>query len=101
MLGLLHDLVANLVCWIETAGIFVVNGIITALAVVVSGLLALLPGMPTLPAVPAWLTDGFSYASYFFPVTYAFDLMGSMVVLWLAWFGVAIALRWARAIGGA
>jgi len=101
MLSLLQTIVDSIVCWIETAAIFIINVIIFSFAALINAVVLLLPDMPDMPSVPAWITDSFSHADYYVPLGYLFTvLLPLLVTLWLAWFLLAIPLRWARAIRG-
>ena len=96
-MSLLEFFIGYLICYIETACVFVANAAITGLAALVAAVVAALPDMPTLPAVPATISDGFAYGEYFFPVDYLVTTVGLVGTLWLAWIVIAIPLRWAKA----
>jgi len=100
MISYLKSLLDNILCWLETAGVFVVNNVVAGLADLVSRVVGLLPAMPTLPDVPSAVSTGFSYVAYFFPVEYTFTVLLSVLALWFAWIVLAIPLRWAKAIRG-
>lgn len=97
MIGLLTKIVQFFVCWVLTGIIMAVNWVILGLGTLISALLAACPPMPSLPSVPQYVTDGFAYGKYFFPVDYFVTLLAIFVALWLAWFIIAIPLRWAKA----
>jgi len=93
----LHQIVNNLVCWIETAAIFMVNTWINGVADLFTTVLATLPPMPTLPSVPSYVTTGFEFGAYWFPVSWALTLFLTVGVLWFVWYVVQIPLRWLKA----
>ena len=99
-MALLQAIVSDLVCWIETALIFVCNGLISALSLVVAGVVAILPPMPNLPPMPSYVQTALSWLAYIFPLAYAMQLLGVMVSIWLVWVVAAIPLRWAKAVRG-
>ena len=66
-MALLQAIVSDLVCWIETALIFVCNGLISALSLVVAGVVAILPPMPNLPPMPSYVQTALSWLAYIFP----------------------------------
>jgi hypothetical protein len=98
VIDLLSQLIHNFVCWIETAIMVSINAIIYALGTVISGLLAILPTMPDPPTMPTWATDALGWVAWVFPVGTLLDVIGFLVAAFLLWFGVSIALRWAKAV---
>lgn len=93
-------LVDELICYIETGIILVVNLIIQGLADAVNGILSLLPNMPTLGSFPSWLVNGYDFVAYWFPVDFFFTLGISFVTFYLAWLIASILFRWAKIISG-
>jgi hypothetical protein len=78
-----------------------VNALILALGSVLAALFALLPDLPALPEVPAALILAESWVAWVFPVGTLLDILVWTLTVWLIWQGVAIALRWAKALGDA
>jgi len=97
MISLLQRIVDWFVCWVLTGIIMAVNYVILGLGALLEGLLALLPPMPDLPSVPSEVSTAFAYGKYWFPVDFFITLLAIFVALWLAWFIIAIPLRWAKA----
>jgi len=95
--SLLSRIVDWFVCWVRTGATMVLNAVITAIGDWCTGLLLLLPDMPDLPDVPAYVTQGFAWGAYWFPLTYLLTLLALYVSLWVAWTVIAIPLRWAKA----
>lgn len=100
IISLLQTLLDDFVCFVETGIVLFANLVLKGIGAIIAGLLAILPPMPSLSSVPTWAVEGYNYVAYFFPVDFAFSLCATLLALWVAWIGVAIVLRWARAIGG-
>lgn len=100
MSALLGKIIAFFVCWIETALIFAVNLVLSALGLLVAAIVFILPPMPNMPEVPSIVSTAISWASYIFPLSFIFTLILTLGALWLAWMMLAIPLRWAKAIRG-
>lgn len=98
MISLLSQIVAQFVCWIETALAFVFNALVSALAAVVGGLLGLLPSMPSMPSMPSQVSDALGFAAWFFPIGTVVNIFGFLVGAWLIWLIVSMGLRWIRAV---
>jgi len=98
MTGFFTSILDNLVCWIETACIDVLNLLIVAVGALLSALYAILPDMPSLPALPTQVTNGFAYVEYFFPLDWFFAEFTVFMALAFAWFLVAVPLRWAKGV---
>lgn len=101
MIGLLEEIL----CWIKQLGALVadalmaaVNGIVAALAALIVALAHLLPPMPGFPAVPAPLTEVLGWIAWFIPVHQLVLMLAFFLTAWLTWFGVALALRWAKGL---
>lgn len=73
------------------------NGIIAALGSLLSALISLLPELPGLPTPPAALLMAEGWVAWVFPVGTLLDILAFVLVMWLLWQGVALALRWAKA----
>jgi hypothetical protein len=100
IVSLLQTLLDDFVCFIETGVVLFANLCIKGIGAIIAGLLAILPNMPSLSSVPSWAVSGYNAVAYFFPVDYALSLCATLLTLWVAWIGIAVVLRWARAIGG-
>jgi len=94
-------LVNNLVCYIETAAITVINAVIVAIAAFLDAILAILPPMPTAPTMPTIVANGISWVEYFIPLDWFLTESLILFALWMLWLVSAICLRWAKAIRGA
>lgn len=94
----LEALVTNLVCFIKTALVHFVNFAIAGLGLLVEALAALLPSMPSMPSMPSEVTTTLSWVNWFFPVGTVVQFFAFIVAVWLLWQGVAIGLRWAKAV---
>lgn len=88
----------NIVCWIETALVDVLNAVIVALGATAGALFALLPNMPTLPALPSTITNAFGYVEYFFPIDWFMGEIATFLLLAFTWWGLAIAFRWVKGV---
>ena len=98
MISLFTTLLANLECYIETAGVYLINGFFVDVGALFAVVLALTPSMPTMPTVPTQVTDAMAYANYYFPLGYTVDLFTTMLALTLAWYAVSVALRWLKVV---
>jgi hypothetical protein len=96
MIDLLSQIVAMFVCWVQTGVTLVVNALISALAALVSGVLYLMPSFPDFPAVPEQLTEVVGWIAWFFPIHQLVLLLTFFLTAYIAWFVVALALRWAK-----
>jgi hypothetical protein len=76
-----------------------VNALINALGVVISALLSFLPNMPAIPDPPDALVTAESWVAWFFPVSTVIDILTFWLAMWLIWQVIALALRWAKALG--
>ncbi len=83
----------------EQIGVGVINGVVYALGTVIAGLLFLLPEMPTLPVMPDPFTTAAGWVAWVFPVDTLLLVLAFVLSMWLLWQGIALALRWAKAIG--
>ncbi len=95
----LEALVTNLVCWIQTGLVLALNFVIASIGALLEGLAAVLPDMPELPAVPGPVTTALAWVNWVFPVSTVVAVLAFLMAAWLLWQAVAIALRWARALG--
>jgi hypothetical protein len=97
MISLLHSIVSNFVCWVETGVMVVLNLVIAGLGGLVTAMVAILPDMPDLPATPTWFADWMGWVGYWFPMAYFLELLAAVIVFRIAWFVARIPLRWAKA----
>lgn len=75
------------------------NAVIAALAAVINGLFALLPDLPDLPEPPEAYTMAYGWVAWVFPVGTLIEILLFVLSMWLIWQVVALALRWAKALG--
>jgi hypothetical protein len=76
-----------------------INALVAALAFVIAGLFALLPNMPDLPELPEPFVTAESWVAWFFPVSTLLNILAFWLAMWLLWQVIALALRWAKALG--
>lgn len=97
MISLLQEIVDTFVCWVKTGAVEAANWVVAGLGAIIEGFLALMPDMPDLPDRPDWISTGFTWVGYWFPVGYLLEVMAFVFVLWVAWSLIRIPLRWAKA----
>ena len=97
--GWLESLVTNLVCFIKTAAVLAFNYIIAAIGALIAALAALMPNMPTMPTRPAAFDTALGWINWILPVGTVVTIAAFLLTAWLLWQAVAIALRWAKALG--
>lgn len=100
MIDLLQQLLDDFICFIETGIVLFANLVLEGLAALVSAIVSVLPDMPGAGSIPDWVTNGYHFVAYFFPVDFAMTLGLSYVTFYLAWILVAVALRWAKVVSG-
>lgn len=88
----------NLVCYIETACVLVINALIAAVALAIAAVMLLLPDMPVLPSMPSQVTSAFSWVAYWFPVDWLVGWFTTVLAIWLVYLVAAIPLRYFRAV---
>jgi hypothetical protein len=88
ILGALTDLVTG-----------AINALIAALAAIIGALISLLPNMPDLPELPAPFVTAEAWVAWFFPVGTVVDILAFWLSMWLLWQVIALAMRWAKALG--
>lgn len=71
------------------------NGWIMILALLVQGILALLPSFPTIPTLDGGVLAG---VAWFLPITAMLGVFATFVAAFVIWLGIQVALRWGRAI---
>jgi hypothetical protein len=99
VLGLLQDIL----CAVLAAGAFVLwalmsalNGLVLAVGVLISGVIALLPDLPDTPSPPGG--DILGFVAYLFPIGGVVAALLTFVALWVAFLAIRIPLRWAKAL---
>jgi hypothetical protein len=95
----IYDILAQLVCWIMTALVSVLNLVLATLGGLLVVLIDLLPDMPALPALPSEVTTAAGWVNWIFPVSTVASFFTFILGAWLLWQAVAIAMRWAKAMG--
>jgi hypothetical protein len=101
ILQALYDFLSQLVCWVMTALVLTLNLLLAALGALIATLIELLPEMDdaSIPAVPSQVTTAASWVNWFFPVNQALLFFIFIFSAWVLWQAVAIAMRWAKALG--
>ena len=99
LLQAIVDLLNQLVCWIMTALVSTLNLILRALGALIASLVALLPDMPATPSVPSPLVTAVGWINWIFPVSAVASFFTFILAAWLLWQAVAVAMRWAKALG--
>lgn len=99
MVTLLQKIVDLFVCWIETGVMTVLNLVIAAFAVFIQALFDVLPSFPSV-TMPTLVQNGFAYISYWFPMSWFLTNLAIFIAFTLAWFVIAIPLRWGKATRG-
>jgi hypothetical protein len=72
------------------------HGFLHALGALLDGAIALLPGMPTLPAMPGPMVTALGWVSWAFPVGTVVHIFGFIAGAWLLWQVVAALMRWLK-----
>lgn len=99
-MSLISWLLNHFVKWIEEGCIYVVNLLIQSIADAANFVLGLLPNIPTAPTISGAVVDWITYGEYWFPVTYLIGLGVTMISLYLAFYVIAIPLRWFKVVRG-
>ena len=99
ILQALYDFLSQLVCWIMSALIGALNLILAALGALIATLVSLLPDMPATPSAPAAVTTAAGWVNWVFPVAQVALFFTFILSAWILWQAVAIAMRWAKALG--
>jgi len=81
------------------AVVLVINAFIAAIGAVLGALFAVLPDLPELPEPPDAIETAASWVAWFFPVGTVIDVLAFVLTMYLLWQAVALALRWAKALG--
>jgi hypothetical protein len=76
-----------------------VNALIAAMGAAAAAGIALLPNMPDLPVKPPLFATASGWVAWVFPVNTVWDILVFAIGVWLLWQLVALALRWAKALG--
>lgn len=87
-----------IVKWLIDGMVALVNAVLAALAAAANAVLSLLPSMPSLPSLPTPFVTAESWVAWFFPVQTVVDVLGTVLAIWLVWFVVSTAFRWAKLI---
>jgi hypothetical protein len=93
-------LLGHFVKWIEQGTVWVVNLLIQSVADAAAFVLALLPNIPTAPTFSGSYLEWVAYGQYWFPVSYLLTLGAAMITLYLAYYVIAIPLRWFKVVRG-
>lgn len=93
-------LLNHFVKWIEQGTIFVVNLLIQSISDAANFVLGLLPNIPTAPSFSGGYLEWVAYGQYWFPVSYLLTLGAAMITLYLAYYVIAIPLRWFKVVRG-
>jgi hypothetical protein len=72
-----------------------VNGWILALAAILTAILAILPGFPSISTLPTEVLAG---VAWFLPVTPMIAVFATFVTAFIIWLGAQVALRWVKAL---
>lgn len=83
---------------IEALAVKAFNALLAAIGAALSAAISVLPDMPALPDPPTALVTAESWVAWAFPVGTMLDVLAFVLVIFLLWQLVAIALRWARAL---
>jgi len=101
VIGLLESILCVLLqipYFVMWAIISAVNAIILALGTLLEGLAAVLPDFPTLPTMPGPVATVLGWINWVFPVATVVTILLWAAVIYLAWFGISIALRWGKVL---
>lgn len=101
MLGLLDSILCVLMqipYFIVWALLTALNGIIAVLGGLASLLAYGLPSIPDAPELPAELVTVLGWIGWVWPVGTTIDILAFCAAMFLAYFVVSIALRWARVV---
>jgi hypothetical protein len=98
MIELLQTIVNTMVCWIETAVVTVFNILIFAIGGLLAAFAAVMPSIPDAPSLPGPMTTALGWISWVFPVSTLVDIVAFFTVVWVLWFALSIAMRWAKAV---
>jgi len=76
-------------------GLFVMalNGWIAAMGLLISGLVALLPGFPELPTIPSEVAH---VVAWFVPLSPILAVFSLLLVTWASFMALKIGLNWAK-----
>lgn len=69
------------------------NGWILAIAVLARGLVAVLPGFPSIPTVPSGMSGALAWVVPMAPILVLFS---SLVGIWVTWTAYKVALNWVK-----
>jgi hypothetical protein len=88
--------------WSGILGVLVdaINLVIAKLAVAITALLSILPNMPALPTPPSQLVAVEGWVAWALPVSTILAMLVFTASMYLLWYAVSIALRWAKVLRG-
>jgi hypothetical protein len=95
MTSLLGELLTNLVDYVITGVVTVINLISSGIETVLTGLLAVLPAMPE-PIKGSSIT-GLSWFNWFLPVGAILTIFFTLMTMYISYLAIAWALRFVRA----
>jgi hypothetical protein len=72
------------------------NGWFALIGVAAAAAIAILPGFPSLPQLPG---EWGAAVSWFLPLETMLGIFTGFILLWVAWWGISSALRWAKVVG--
>jgi hypothetical protein len=76
-----------------------INALIIGFGAAISAVVSVLPNMPALPDLPEPMATAEAWVAWVIPVHQILLALEFVVVMWVLWQGVAIGLRWAKALG--
>jgi len=74
------------------------NAIILAVGTLLEALAAVLPDFPDLPGMPTTVSTVLGWVNWVFPVPTVVTILLWLAVIYIAWFGISIALRWGKVL---
>jgi hypothetical protein len=98
-LGKIWCALSHMDCYVLYALKAAVNAIVLALGAIVGVLIAAIPvDMPDPPAMPDAMTTALSWVAWVFPIGTLLAIIAFFLSVWLMWQGVAVLLRWVKAL---
>lgn len=92
-------MIGGLLSGLEEIVVKALNALILALGTVLQAAFSALPDLPALPGLPDAFVTAEGWVAWFFPVGTVIDALAFVLSMYLLWQAVAIALRWAKALG--
>jgi hypothetical protein len=99
LFGSLICIIENLLLSLLAIGYWLINGLIKSFAFLLGPLIALMPAMPTPPALPGVLGQATGWIAWVFPTSTVTDILTFLLAVYVLWLIVSMFLRWARAGG--